>query len=131
MRFRAIGVSLLIPLVLLAASCGSSGANKRTMSSMALQPAVASPVAGADVQFSATGVFNKPPSPDRVTPLVWVETAADGLHQGAGIASVNQSGIAHCSGSGTTWITATAATGALNMYGDPALLRGTAQLNCP
>jgi hypothetical protein len=63
--------------------------------------------------------------------MMWVETALDGLHGGTGIAAVDQSGLAHCNRSGTTWITATALSGALNRFGDPALVRGTAQLNCP
>jgi len=62
---------------------------------------------------------------------MWLETASDGWHQAPGLASVSQSGIAHCTGSGTTWITAVMSSGALNTAGDPVLVRGTAQLNCP
>ena len=101
------------------------------MLSLTLQPAFAAPAAGADVHFNATGIFDKPASPAKVNPMVWAETALDGLHAGTGVAAADQSGLAHCNRSGTTWITATALSGALNRFGDPALGRGTAQLNCP
>ena len=66
--------------------------------------------------------------PGRITKVIG---PPDGNNGGTGIAAVDQSGLAHCNGSGTTWITATALSGALNRFGDPALVRGTAQLNCP
>ena len=59
-----------------------------------------------------------------------VETALDGLHGGIRIA-VDQYGLAQRNSPGTIWVTATALIGALNRFGDPALVRGTAQLNCP
>lgn len=60
-----------------------------------------------------------------------VETALDGLHGGIRIAAVDQSGLAQCNRSGTIWVKATALIGALNRFGDLALVRGTGQLNCP
>jgi hypothetical protein len=114
----------------LAVSCGSGKNGSRQMLSLAVHPVVANPTAGANVQFTAIGAFNKAPSPAAVAPMMWQETAVDGLHGGTGIATVDQSGLAHCNGSGTSWVTATALSGALNDY-DPALVRGTAQLNCP
>ena len=121
---------LFLIAIPLAVSCGSGNNGRRQMLSLAVDPAVANPAAGANVQFTAIGTFNKPPSPIEVTPTIWAETAVDGLHGGTGIATVDQSGLAQCHGSGTSWITATSMSGALNDY-DPALVRGTAQLNCP
>ena len=121
---------MLLIAIPLAVSCGSGDNGKRQMLSLALDPAVANPASDANVQFTAIGTFNKPPSPDKVNPMTWLETAVDGLHGGTGIATVDQSGLAHCIATGTTWITATALSGALNGF-DPALVRGTAQMNCP
>jgi hypothetical protein len=121
---------MLLIAIPLAVSCGSGDNGKRQMLSLALDPAVANPAPGANVQFTAIGTFNKPPSPDKVNPMPWLETAVDGLHGGTGIATVDQSGLAHCNATGTTWITATALSGVLNGF-DPALVRGTAQMNCP
>jgi hypothetical protein len=126
--FTLWGVFLIaIPLSL---SCGSGNNGRRQMLSLAVDPAVANPTAGSNVQFTAIGTFNKPPSSAEVAPMMWLETAADGLRVGPGIATVDQSGLAHCNGSGASWITATALSGALNDY-DPALVRGTGKLNCP
>jgi hypothetical protein len=123
---------MLLVAIPLAVSCGSGNSGMRQMLSLAVDPAVANPAPGANAQFTAIGTFNKPPSPETVNPMMWLETAPDGLHGGAGIAAVgDQSGLAHCNRSGTTWITATALNGALTRSGDPALVRGTAQLNCP
>ena len=131
MTLRPFALSaLLLVAIALAVSCGGGNNGRLQMLSLAVDPAVANPAAGANVQFTAIGTFNKPPSPAKVTPMTWLETAVDGLHGGTGIATVDQSGLAHCNGSGTSWITATALSGALN-NGDPALVRGTAQLNCP
>jgi hypothetical protein len=60
-----------------------------------------------------------------------VETALDGLYGGIRIAAVDQSALSQCNRSGTIWVKATALIGVLNRFGDPALVRGTAQLNCP
>jgi hypothetical protein len=122
---------MLLIAIPLAVSCGSGDNGRRQMLSLAVHPAVANPAPGTNVQFTAIGTFNKPPSPETVNPMMWLETAPDGLHGGTGTATVDQSGLAHCNGSGTTWITATAPSGALTRSGDPALVRGTAQLNCP
>lgn len=126
--------SLLI-VAALAISCGTTGNSRRMIQSLAIEPAVATPSTGTDVQFKAIGVFTKPPSPGTVTlqewNLQWLETAADGLHDGNKTVTVDQSGLAHCSSSGTSWVTGTAMTGGLNKYGDPALIRATAKINCP
>jgi hypothetical protein len=126
--FAAISVLVILALTI---SCGGTRMEPRQMVALNLQPASATPASGVDVQFSATGSFNKPPTPVRVNPIVWIETAADGLLAGNGVAVVDQSGLAHCNRTGRTWITATAYTGTLNQYRDPALVRGTAQLECP
>lgn len=122
---------MLLIAIPLAVSCGSANNGRRQMLSLALHPAVANPAPGANVQFTAIGTFNKPPSPNNVNPMMWLETAQDGLHGGTGVAAVDQSGLAQCNRSGTTWITATALSGALTRSGDLALVRGTAQLTCP
>ena len=131
MKLGRFTISAVLIMLVLAVSCGGGSIDRREMLSLTLQPAFVTPTVEADVQFNATGIFNKPLSPDKVNPMMWVETALDGLHGGTGIAAVDQSGLAHCNRSGTTWITATAMSGALNKFGDPALVRGTAQLNCP
>jgi hypothetical protein len=125
--------SLLI-VATLTIGCGT-GSDKRQIRSLSIEPAVATPSPGADVQLTAIGIFTKPPSPEPVTSpewnLQWLETAADGLHEGSKTATVNPSGLAHCNASGATWITGTALTGGLNRYGDLALIRATARINCP
>jgi len=128
---RPFTISAVLIMLVLAVNCGGGSIERREMLSLTLQPAFAAPAAGADVHFNAAGIFDKPRSPAKVNPLIRAETALDGLRAGTGVAAVDQSGLAHCNRSGKNWITATALSGALNRFGDPALVRGTAQLNCP
>lgn len=131
MTSRLFTLFYVLIAILLDINCGSGNNDKRQILSLVVEPAIANPAPGATVKFTATGRFNIPPSSDKVTPLSWLETAQDSWHGGTGIAAVDQSGLAHCTGTGTTWITAEALSGVLNKYGDPVLVRGTAQLNCP
>ena len=132
MTLRPFAVSgWLLIAIAFAVSCGSGNNGQRQMLSLDLGPAIANPAPGANVQFTATGHFDMPPSSDKVTPLSWFESTQDALHVGNGIAAVDQSGLAHCNATGTTWVTAEALSGVLNRFGDPALVRGTAQMNCP
>lgn len=119
---------IAIPMTL---GCGSSSNNAmRQLQSLALSPAVANPAAGADVQFTATGRFNMPPSPDKVTPSSWFESTQVGRNAGSGIAAVDQTGLTHCQATGTTWITAISPSGPDHM-GTSTMVAGTAQINCP
>jgi hypothetical protein len=119
-----------ILLLLFAVSCGSNNMATRRLQTLSLNPAIANPAVGATVQFTASGTFNVPPSPDSVVPSQWFESRSDGNPSSAGVVSVDQAGLARCLGSGTSFVSAIAPTGP-DMPGTSAMVRGTAQVNCP
>jgi hypothetical protein len=128
---KKCGTCILLLLVFtLQPACGGNVATRR-LQAIALSPAVANPSTTAEsVQFTATGTFTTPPSPAMVTPSQWYESKSDGQPSTAGLVSVDQSGMARCQGSGTSWVGALASSGP-DMPGTSTAVRGTAQINCP
>jgi hypothetical protein len=139
---RNLNLPIYFSLLLLAAvitlSCGTSSSSTRSIQSVSISPATATAQPGEQVQFTATGIFDAPPSP--VTPV----TATWGsCYQNAPTTAVTVSsnGIAQCasgaSGTYTVWADvvqqgqracpayATACGGA------GCVVTGTAQLTCP
>ena len=132
--FRSLSVGALFLLALAALSCGSS----RQLQSVNIQPAQATGN-GSQVQFSATGTFSKPPSPQSLTgkDVTWCASLSKGgcpgnVNPGA---IVTQTGTAQCvqGFSGTTYIMA-GTLGSASMVPDggaPFKVYGSATLTCP
>lgn len=124
----ALPVALLAGLSLTATGCGSAS-SQRQLQSMTLSPASADAqnFPNGQVQFVATGIFTKPPSPAPATVLNW-------LVQDPSIASVTQSGIAQCNAGavGVTKVNANGGTAPCSGTGcTAAQILGSAQLTCP
>ena len=127
---------LVFALALLALGCGAT----RQLQAVSLSPtsADAQDSANGQVQFTATGSFNKPPSPAPLTnnDVRWCVGDSSGTCPGnisAG-ATVDQHGVAQCvpGFSGTATILAGKGTPAMSPDGPSQLsVFGTAQLACP
>ena len=127
--------SILLALSLFSFGCGSG----RQLQSVALTPATADAknFANGIVPFTATGTFNKPPSPQPLTSsdVLWC-AGSGGICDGninPGV-TLDQSGRAQCEAgfSGTVTILAGEATPAPGPDGGPHLkVFGAAQLTCP
>ena len=134
-RFSSGPVIAAIATLLLA-GCGSS----RQLQSVNLSPATADARSfpGGQVQFSATGSFNKPPSPTPLTSadVTWCVGSGTGQCDGniAQGATIDQNGVAQC-GSGfvgtVTILAGTAGTPVLPDQGQPLKIFGSATLTCP
>ena len=132
--------SILLVVVLLAAlivSCGTSSNSNRVLQSMAVTPASADANNSPNglVQFTATGMFSKSPSPAPVTftdPYSgsWLvdSTMATLVGTGNGTATFKCVGGA----SGTTKVTAVAsANSGMGTKNSSIAVSGTARLTCP
>lgn len=110
---------LALPLLLLAAGCGSS--TPRGILSVSASPAIADAqnFPNGQVQFTPTGTYNKPPT--TVTP----QPVSAWLASPNGIATIDQNGLAAC-------VTGQAGTVTIKvgLAGDGPL-RNVAQLICP
>jgi len=116
---------VLCPLTLLAPGCGSS--NPRQMQSISVNPATADSqtIPNGEVQFTATGNFNKPPLTETPVAVAWAVSDST-------IAAIDSSGVAQCvaGASGKATITGSLTVEPLNgQMGSK--LTGTAQLTCP
>ena len=132
--FRSLSVGALLLLALAALSCGSS----RQLQSVNIQPAQVT-ANGSSVQFSATGTFSKPPSPQTLTAkdVTWCASLVKGgcpgnVNPGA---IMDQNGMARCvqGFTGTTYIMA-GTVGSASMIPDggaPFKVYGSATLTCP
>ena len=118
--FMKLGTGFLaLPLLLLAAGCGSS--TPRSLMSVTASPATADAkdFPNGQVQFTPTGIYNKPPT--TVTP----QPVTAWLVSPNGVATIDQNGLAQCLP--TQVGTATIQVG---IAGDGPL-RDVAQLICP
>jgi len=133
-------LSLLLTLSLVALGCGSS----RNLQSVAISPATANAqnFPNGQVAFTATGTFNKPPSPQKLTgmDITWCVGTTAGTCPGniAVGATVDQNGVASCLtvAPGTpskTWLVmAGKAISSMNPDGGSQMtVFGSAQLTCP
>ena len=139
--FRSCSVGSLLLLSLAALSCGSG----RHLQSVTLQPATADAqnFPNGLVQFTATGTFSKPPSPQQLTSkdITWCMAAAGS--NGGGCAgnvitggTVDQNGMAQCL-LGFSWTAVVVAGTPPKMNsgnpdgGVPLTVSGSAKLTCP
>ncbi len=129
-------VPLLLILVFLSSSCGSS----RELNSISVSPATADAqkFPNGQVQFTATGTFNM--APTTVTPLsvTWCPQATCGVGTPANVGiTIDGNGLGQCEPtfSGTVTIVAEAPRnpGAMimPMSGMNGMVSGTAQITCP
>ena len=127
----------VVTLAFLAMSCGSNSNSDRFLRSITVTPATADAQSfpGGQVQFTATGTFTMPPSPDVLTfssPYTGSFTVDD-----AGIATiVSSSGgtvTVKCAAgaSGSTNVTALACAFAKGTAATCVPVKGIAQLSCP
>jgi hypothetical protein len=118
-------------------SCGTS-TTTRNIQTVTISPATATAQPGEQVQFTAAGIFNSPPSP--VTPIAATWGAC---YQNAATTAitVSSNGVAQCvsgaSGTYTVWaFVAKQGPGACPLYATACgvggcQVTGTAQLTCP
>jgi hypothetical protein len=121
--------TLLIAVELVAGGCGSNTSpNPRLLQSVSVTPptANAQTFSNGQVQFTALGTYNQPPSPSPITQPGW--SLSD-----PSIATITQNGLAQCSAGASGVVTVRASTpGPCSGTGcTAALLSGTAQLTCP
>lgn len=128
-----LALAVLAPLMLFQ-SCGAPPVIRQLIS-VTITPTTGAPSTGSDaVQFVATGNYNAPPY--SVTPL-----QANWGRFNWPVATVDQSGLATCTASGTTtieaWVDTPSGPGAICDVIDPAGrvcgegVGATAQLTCP
>jgi hypothetical protein len=128
--------AILLAATLFSFGCGGSRQLQSVTISLATADARNSP--NGQVQFTATGTFSKPPSPQPLaaTDVVWCAGASNGLCVGninPGI-SVSRNGLAECvpNFSGTATILAGKGTPSMNPDGGLQMKTfGAAQLTCP
>jgi hypothetical protein len=128
-----------LPLILstaLSIACSGCGANSspnRVLLSMSITPAVADAATSASrqVQFTATGTFSRPPSPDAV-PFV-APYSGSWLVSNPKAATITQTGLASCppGGSGIVTVTAVASANSAGPGAMSTAVSGTAKLTCP
>ncbi len=128
-------------LVLVAAFATSGCGSSRQLQTVAIAPAAADAknYAKGQVPLTATGTYNKPPSPVQLTSqdVVWCAGTSDGLCDGfvAPSVIVDQNGVAQC---GPTFVgTATVLAGTQSSVmqnpdgGSHLKVFGSAQVTCP
>jgi len=137
-KFRTL-LSLLFvaALALETLGCGSSNMNSnRVLQSMAITPANADAqnFPNGQVQFTATGTFNKAPSPAQVTfqpPYTgtWSLMGASA----ANIATISQAGLAQCiaGAAGTVTVSAVASSNSATGPAMSTAVTGSTTLTCP
>ena len=137
-KFRTL-LSLLFvaALALETLGCGSSNMNSnRVLQSMAITPANADAqnFPNGQVQFTATGTFNKAPSPAQVTfqpPYTgtWSLMGASA----ANIATISQAGLAQCIAgvAGTVTVSAVASSNSATGPAMSTAVTGSTTLTCP
>jgi hypothetical protein len=131
---------LLLTLLVITLGCGSS----RSLQSVTVMPAVADAqnFPNGQVSFTATGMFNKPPSPQKLTgqDVTWCVGLTAGSCAGniAVGAAVDQNGVASCLANfpnnlAKTWIVmAGKSKSSMNPdTGSQMTIFGSAQLTCP
>jgi hypothetical protein len=131
--------SLLVTLLLtaLALGCGSTSNSNRALQSITVTPAGAEAqnFPNGQVQFTATGTFNKAPSPDQLTfqpPYTggWALMGAGS----AAIATISPTGLAQCvpGAAGSAIVVATASANAATGTGATGVaVQGSTTLTCP
>jgi hypothetical protein len=134
-RRTLLAALFLVAVALETLGCGMS--NRRVLQSMTISPASADAqnFPKGQVQFTATGFFSKPPSPQQMTfqpPYFggWLLTPNGQFP----VASISQTGLAQCIAgqSGTSTVIATAASNAgIGTEMTAVEVRATATLTCP
>ena len=134
--FTASLVVIVAVLVACCVGCGGMGSSpNRVLESMTLSPssADAQTFPQNQVQFTATGIFSRPPSPATV-PFVAPYSGSWSVSD-TNVATINQSGLAQCisGASGTVTVMATASSNSATSpgTGTAVAVSGTAMLTCP
>jgi hypothetical protein len=138
-KYRIFAAIFLAAVALQALGCGSGSMmnSNRVLQSMTISPAAADAqnFANGRVQFTATGTFNKPPSPQQVTfqpPYTggW-SVMGSGMQQ---VATIDATGRAQCVpgavGKATVVATATA-NAAMGTGATGVAIQASTTLTCP
>ena len=138
-KYRIFAAIFLAGVALQALGCGSGSMmnSNRVLQSMTISPAMADAqnFANGRVQFTATGVFNKPPSPQQVTfqpPFSggWSLTATGAQP----VATMSATGLAQCvpGAVGTETVVASAsANAAMGTGATGVMVQASTTLTCP
>ena len=131
-------VLVVFAIVFATVSCGSmSSSSNRVLQSMSVSPTAADAQnsANGQVQFTATGIFSKPPSPGLVTfisPYSGSWSADPSIATLVGTANGTATFQCVAGASGTTTVKAIASTNAAQGTGATSTaVSGTATLTCP
>lgn len=124
---------VLLTLSLSLLACGNSAPQQLQSAAVTPATAIASNFPNGMVQFTATGSFDRPPSPKVLNPAMWILQPSSAYPQDA--VSVSASGVAQCKAgfAGTVTIRG----GGEVCPRDPRMgipcrfVFGTAQLTCP
>lgn len=126
-QFRKASLSLLLAVIeFVAVACGNQ--SSRVLQSVSVSPATADArnFANGQVQFTASGNYNQPPTPSTLTQAEW--SLDDPT-----IATVSQTGLAQCNPGASGTVTVKAGTSGSCSGPDctAVFVSGTAQLSCP
>jgi hypothetical protein len=137
-QYRTICATLfLAALALHTLGCGSSNMNtNRVLQSMVITPANADAQTfpNGQVQFAATGTFNKAPSPAQITfQSPYTGTWSMMNAASASIATISQTGLAQCvpGASGTATVMAQVSANSAGGGQMSVAVKGTTTLTCP
>jgi hypothetical protein len=132
--FRPLTLSVFILIVSLSLlSCGTSVPRHLVSATVAPATADASDFSNGMVQFTATGMFDRSPSPERLNPAVWFIEQSSAYPQDA--ASIDDNEVAQCKPGFIG--TVTVRGGGMVCPGNPRMgipcqpVTGSAQLTCP
>jgi hypothetical protein len=124
---------LRVPLFFaIVATSGCGFSPPRHLISVSITPAAASAhnFPNGQVQFSAAGTFDSPPSPVILTPATWIISPTPNPPDAV---SINENGVAQCKAGFAGTVTIEGGQGQCGSTStDPCdLIHGTAQLTCP
>jgi len=130
----------LFALSLTLASCGTSKTPDRVLLSVTVAPATADArnFTNGQVQFTATGMYSRPPSPASVPVPFVAPYSGTWFISDPTIATISQSGVAQCQIGASGMVTATAEVSSNSCGGSSTpnacmstAVQGTATLICP
>lgn len=132
LRTCVTGLAFAAALSIVAGGCGSTPMGNRVLLSMSISPAAgdASMSPARQVQFTATGSFSRPPSPDTV-PFV-APYSGTWTVSNQKVATITQTGLATCvpGASGTVTVSAIASSNSAGPGAMSTAVTGTAKLTC-
>ncbi len=121
------GLLFVVALYLTSVTLACGGSTPRQLQSITVSPAMADAqsTTSGQVQFTATGNFNKPPLTETPMTAAWAVSDVT-------IATIDNSGLAQCVASAVGTATITGSVTVQPLDGQQgSTIKGTAQLTCP